>query len=111
MAAIIPAGGNIAEGVSEFGLQFRLIGFDEQKIVAALPFDRLDDGPVSEGGIARNHRPLERQALNEFEGLDRLAAIGRHRQRPYSGFKLGGKGMQQMHAGAGGRLFLANRRC
>ncbi len=93
-------GGDIAKRVSKFGLQFRLIGFDEQKVVAASLFDRLNDGTVSEGCIACDHGALKRQAFDQLKGLHRLAAVRRHRQRAYSGFKLGGKGMQHVHAGA-----------
>ena len=36
-ALTMSAGGNVAEGSGELGLQFRLVGFDEQEIVSKPP--------------------------------------------------------------------------
>src|SRR5919109_4919354 len=41
-------GGIVAEGVPEFRLQFRLVGFDEQEVVAAPVADRLGDLVIGE---------------------------------------------------------------
>src|ERR1700693_5373350 len=79
-AATTSRGGNVAEGPFELGFQLRLIGFDAQEVVAAAFSGRLDDRLECEGRVARDHRPLERQALDELDGLDDLGAVGRHDQ-------------------------------
>src|SRR3954454_6820260 len=74
-------GGIIAEGMNQFGFEFRLIGLHEQQIVTALGADRLEDRAIGEGGIAGDHRALQRQRLQQLERLDHLGAVGRPRQR------------------------------
>src|SRR4051794_18171538 len=59
-------GGIVAEGVRDLGLEFGLIGFDEQEVTGLLRPDRLDNRPVGEGSITGHHvTPANRQILQE----------------------------------------------
>src|SRR3954451_9800886 len=51
-SAATRAGGIVAEGVRDLGLEFGLVGFDEQEIAGPLGPDRFDDRAIGEGSIA-----------------------------------------------------------
>src|SRR3954469_18622586 len=51
-SAATRAGGIVAEGMRDLGLEFELVGFDKQEIAGPLGPDRFDDRAVGEGGVA-----------------------------------------------------------
>src|SRR3954453_14872590 len=63
-SAATRAGGIVAEGVRDLGLEFGLVGFDEQEIAGPLGPDRFNDRAIGEGGIPRHHvARTDRQVL------------------------------------------------
>src|SRR5215218_11092891 len=67
------AGEIVAEGVRDLGLEFGLVGFDEQEIAGPLGPDRFDDRAVGEGGIAGHDiARADRQVLQQGYRLNHL---------------------------------------
>src|SRR3954447_11658482 len=65
-SAATRAGGIVAKGVRDLGLEFGLIGFDEQEIAGPLGSDCFDDRAVGEGGIAGHDiARADRQVLQQ----------------------------------------------
>ena len=58
------------------------------------------DRPEGEGGIAGDHRPVERQLLQKLDNLDHFGTIGRHDERADGRLKRRRERMQHVHARA-----------
>lgn len=71
-------GGIVAEGVDASGFELGLVALDDQEIIATALADRRCQRPMREGGVAGDDRAVERQVLQEPEGLDHLATVGRN---------------------------------
>src|SRR3954447_2732514 len=70
-SAATRAGGIVAEGMRDLGLEFELVGFDKQEIAGPLGPDRFDDRAVGEGGVADHDiARTDRQILQQGDGFD-----------------------------------------
>lgn len=91
--------------MNQFGFEFGLVALDEQEVIAAALPDCRRQWPIGEGGVAGDDRALQRHVPEQPEGLDHLAAVGRHRKRSDHRLKPCREGGEHMHARA--RLVLA----